>query len=104
VDRPTTNDQQPTTNNQQPTTNNQQPTTNNQQPTTNNQQPATEELKYSRNRARRHQCPTNNLLKVWQSLAPFGGRPIGAAVEVLLAIVLIWQLSGDHQYCWLFFT
>jgi hypothetical protein len=48
------------------------------------QQPAAEELKYSRNRTRQHQCPTNNMFKVWQNLAPFGGRPIGGAVEVLL--------------------
>jgi hypothetical protein len=42
-----------------------------------------EELKYSRNRAGRHHCPTNNLLEVWQNLAPLCGRPIGAAVEAL---------------------
>ncbi len=43
----------------------------------------TEELKYSCNTARRRCCPTNNLLEVWQNSAPFGGRPIGAAVEAL---------------------
>jgi hypothetical protein len=42
-----------------------------------------EELKYSRNRAWGHHCLTNNLLEVWQNLAPFDGRPIGTAVEAL---------------------
>jgi hypothetical protein len=62
--------------------------TNYQQPTTNNQQLATEELKNSHNRARRSQHPTNNLLEVGQNLAPFGGRPIGTAVEALLTKIL----------------
>ncbi len=63
VDRPT--------NNQRPTTNDQRPTTNNQRPTTNDQQPKTaEEFTYNGNRAWRHPCPTNNLLEVWQNLAP----------------------------------
>jgi hypothetical protein len=52
-----------------------------------------EKLKYSRDRARWHQCPTNNLLEVWQNLAIFGGRPIGAAVEALLTIVVSLQSS-----------
>jgi hypothetical protein len=56
---------------------NQQPSTN-KRPTTNNL--LVEELKYSHNRAWRRQHPTNNLLEVWQNLAPSGGRPIGAAV------------------------
>jgi hypothetical protein len=47
----------------------------NQQPTT------TEELKYSSDRARQHRRPTNNLMEVWQNLAPFGGRPFGGAIE-----------------------
>ncbi len=48
-----------------------------------------EELKCSRNRARRRRRSTNNLLEVWQNSAPFvGGRPIGAAVEALLTKVL----------------
>jgi hypothetical protein len=59
----------------------------------NNQQPTAEELKYSRKRARRHQRPTNNLLEVWQNLAPFGSRPIGSAVEALLTKIVNWQLS-----------
>jgi hypothetical protein len=42
-----------------------------------------EELNYSGDRARRHQRPTKNILEVWQHLAPFGGRPIGGAVEAL---------------------
>ncbi len=50
-----------------------------------------EELKYSHNRARRRQRPTNNLLEVWQNSAPFSGRPIGAAVEALLTIVVNWR-------------
>ncbi len=62
-----------------PPTNNQQPT-NDQQTTNKWPQMTAEELKYSCNRARRHQRPTNNLLEVWQNPAPFGGRPIGAAV------------------------
>ncbi len=53
--------------------------------------PATEELKCSRNRARRRQRPSNNTFKVWQNLPPFGGRPIGSAVEVLLTKVVNWQ-------------
>jgi hypothetical protein len=61
-------------------------------PTT-NQQPTAEELKYSRRRAWRHQHPTNNLLEVWQNSAPFGGRPIGSAIEVLLTKVVNRQLS-----------
>jgi hypothetical protein len=56
-------------------------------------QPTAEELKYSCNRARQRQRPTNNLLKVWQNLAIFGGRPIGAAVETLLTIVVNQQSS-----------
>jgi hypothetical protein len=52
-----------------------------------------EKLKYSRNWARRHQCPTNNLLEVWQNLAIFGGRPIGGAVEALLTQVVNRQSS-----------
>ncbi len=48
----------------------------------------TEELKYSRDRAWRHRHPTNNLLEVWQNFAIFGGRPIGAAVEAMLSIVV----------------
>ncbi len=57
-----------------------------QRPTTNGQ-PTAEELNYSGNRARQHQRPTNNLLEVWQNLGPFGGRPIGGAVEALLTKV-----------------
>jgi hypothetical protein len=52
-----------------------------------------DELKYSRHSARRCQCPTNNLLEVWQNLAIFGGRPISGAVEVLLTKVINRQLS-----------
>jgi hypothetical protein len=54
----------------------------------------TKKLKYSRNGAWRRRHPTNNLLKVvWQNLAIFGGRTIGATVEVLLTIVINRQLS-----------
>jgi hypothetical protein len=63
------------------------------QPMTNNQRPTTEELKYSRDRAWRHQRPTNNLLEVWQNLAPFSSRPISSAVEALLTKVVNWQSS-----------
>jgi hypothetical protein len=35
---------------------------------TDDQQLTAEELKYSRNKARRSRCPTNNLLEVWQNL------------------------------------
>jgi hypothetical protein len=63
------------------------------QPTTNNQRLLAEELNYSGNGARRHQCPTNNLLEVWQNLAPFGGGPIGGAVEVLSTNVINCQSS-----------
>ncbi len=52
-----------------------------------------EELKYSHDRARRHQRPTNNLLEVWQNPAIFGGRPIGAAIEALLTIIKNWRSS-----------
>ncbi len=41
---------------------------------TNRQRLTTEEVKYSRDRARRCQCPTNNKFKVWQNLAPFDGQ------------------------------
>jgi hypothetical protein len=60
---------------------------------TNNQQPLTEELKYSHHSAQQHQCPTNNMVKVWQNLALFDGRPIGGAVEALLTKVITRQLS-----------
>ncbi len=60
-----------------------------QQPT-NDRWLATEELKYSRNRVWRHWCPTNNMFEVWQTSAPFGGRPIGGAVEALLPKVVNW--------------
>jgi hypothetical protein len=33
------------------------------------------------------------MFEVWQNLAPFGGRPIGGAVEALLTKAIIWQLS-----------
>jgi hypothetical protein len=56
-------------------------------------QPTTEELNYSSNWAWRHQRPTNNLLEVWQNLAPFRSRLIGGAVEALLTKVVNWQLS-----------
>ncbi len=62
------------------------------QQTTNDQLTA-EEWKYSRHSARQRWHPTNNLLEVWQHLAIFGGRSIGAIVEVLLMIVVNWQLS-----------
>jgi hypothetical protein len=52
-----------------------------------------EELKYSRNRARWHQRPTNNLSGVWQNSAPFGGGAIGTAAEALLTKVVNRQLS-----------
>jgi hypothetical protein len=71
--------------------------TDDQQPTTNDILTA-EELKYSRNMAWQHWQPTNNLLEVWQNLAPFGSRPIGAAIEALLTKVLNWQSSDDRQY------
>ncbi len=108
--RPTTNDQRPMTDERWPTTNDlwprtedrglttndqwlrtndRRPMTDDQRPTTNDQRPATaEELKYSRYMARRRWCPTNNMFKVWQNLAPFGGRPIGSAVEALLTKVV----------------
>jgi hypothetical protein len=54
-------------------------------------QPLAEELKYSRNRAQQYQCPTNNLLEVWQNLAVFSGRLIGGTVEALLTKVLNQQ-------------
>jgi hypothetical protein len=54
-------------------------------------QPTAEESKYNLNRAWWHQCPTNNMFEVWQNLAPFGGRPIGSAVEALLTIVINQQ-------------
>ncbi len=50
--------------------------------------PLAEESKYSLDRARRCQCPTNNLLEVRQNLANFGGRPIGGTVETLLTKVV----------------
>jgi hypothetical protein len=43
-----------------------------------------EELKYSRNRARRRPRATKNLSDVWQNKAIFHGRPIGGAVEAML--------------------
>jgi hypothetical protein len=75
-----------------------------------------EELKYSHDRAQRRQRPTNNMLEVWQNLAIFGGRPIGAAVEVLLTkvgnqrssvlLIVIFFIATRHaavsmllQYC-----
>jgi hypothetical protein len=35
----------------------------------------------------------NNMFKVWQNLAPFGGRPIGGAIEALLTKVINRQSS-----------
>jgi hypothetical protein len=59
---------------------------------TNEQGPTTaEEIKHSQDRARRRQRPTNNMFKVWQNLAPFGGRTISGTVEVLLTKVVNWQ-------------
>jgi hypothetical protein len=52
-----------------------------------------EELNYSGYRA--WHCPraTINMLEVRQNMAIFGGRPIGAAIEVLLLKVVNWQSS-----------
>ncbi len=50
-------------------------------------------IKYSRNRAWRPWCPTNNLLKVWQNSAPFGGWPISGTVVALLTKILNRRLS-----------
>jgi hypothetical protein len=33
------------------------------------------------------------MFKVWQNLAPFGGRPISSTVEALLTKVVNWQYS-----------
>jgi hypothetical protein len=33
------------------------------------------------------------MFEVWQNLAPFSGRPIGGAVEVLLTKFVNWRLS-----------
>jgi hypothetical protein len=52
-----------------------------------------EELNNSRDRARQHQRPTNNMFKVWQNSAPFGCRPIGGTVEALLTKFVNQQLS-----------
>jgi hypothetical protein len=54
---------------------------------------AAEELKYILDGARQRQRPTNNMFGVWQNLAPFGGRPIGGTIEVLLTKV------NNQQYC-----
>jgi hypothetical protein len=58
------------------------------QQTTKTDRLTAEELKYSHNKARQRRCPSNDLLEVWQSSAPFGGRPIGTALEALLTKVL----------------
>jgi hypothetical protein len=68
---------------------------------TNNQRPTTgrltiEELNYSCNRAWRRGRLSNNLVEVWQNLAPFGGRLIDATVEALLTKVLNRQSSGSR--------
>jgi hypothetical protein len=55
--------------------------------------PLTEELKCSRNRAQRHQRPTNNMLEVWQNSASFSGRPICGAIEALLTKIVNRQMS-----------
>jgi hypothetical protein len=47
-----------------------------------------EELKYSRDTAQWCRHPTNNMFEVGQNSAPFGGRPIGGAVEALLTKVV----------------
>ncbi len=57
--------------------------------------PVEEELKYSRNRARRHWRTSNDLLEVWQNSAIFGSRLIGAAVEALLMIIVNRQSSSS---------
>jgi hypothetical protein len=53
----------------------------------------TEELKYSCDRAQWHRRPTNNMFEVWQNSAPFGSRPIGGAIEVMLTKVINQQSS-----------
>jgi hypothetical protein len=67
-----------------------EPLTTNNQPTN---QPTAEELKYNRDRAQRRQRPTKTTLEVWQNSAPFGGRPIGGAVEALLTKFINRRLS-----------
>ncbi len=77
--------------------------TNNQRTMTN--QLTTEEFKFGNNRTRRCWHLTNKMMEVWQNLAPFSSRPIGATVEELLIKVLNRLSSGDHQYhLLLFFT
>ncbi len=49
--------------------------------------------KCSQDRARGRQCPTKNLLEVWQNLAIFGGIPISGTVEALMTKVVDRWLS-----------
>jgi hypothetical protein len=62
--------------------------TNDRRPMTDNQRLTTEELTYSSNRTWQHQHPTNNVFEVWQDSTPFGGRPIGGAIEALATKVI----------------
>jgi hypothetical protein len=58
-------------------------------------QSTAEELKYRCNMAR-GLC--HAMFQVWQNLAPFGGRPIGGAVEALLTKTLvIWTCLTKHK-------
>jgi hypothetical protein len=58
-----------------------------------------EELKYSHDRARRHQRPTNNLLEMWQNSAIFGGRPIGSAAIVSIANHCCFFVAPCPPHC-----
>ena len=58
--------------------------------------PLAGELKYSLDRARQRQRPSNNMLEVWQNSASFSSRSIGGTVEALLTTKF---LIGDRQYC-----
>ncbi len=73
--------------------------------------PLAQELKYSRNRAWWHWCPTNNLLEVWQNSAIFSGKSIGGAVKALstknvnrrssVLPIVVFLLSSAARRCYL---
>jgi hypothetical protein len=56
-------------------------------------QPTAEVIKYSQDRTRKHQHPTNDMLEVWQNSASFGRRLVGSAIEALLTKVVHWRSS-----------
>ncbi len=76
--------------------------------------PTAEEFNYSSNMPWQHWRPSDNMFKVWQNLAPSGGRPLGGTNEVLLtkfinrrssiSPIVIFFVANTTKWCWEYHT